>query len=122
MKWFNETDFMCKCKTNNGKSCGFDCPDWFKKDVDEARSIAGVPFVLTSAARCPEHNSREGGSDTSTHIDGLAVDIAYKDELYLARIVHALSRMGFTRIGVNAKKKFVHADKAANKPDAVFGY
>jgi len=116
LEWFNEEDFKCRC------GCGFDCPDWFKETVDEARAIAGVPFVLTSAARCLKHNKNIGSKDTSTHVDGLAVDIAYKDELYLARIVHALSRVGFTRIGVNANKKFVHADKDSVKPDAVFGY
>lgn len=116
MRWFKEDDFKCRC------NCGFDCPEWFKKDVDDARDLAGVPFILTSAARCPIHNKNEGGSSTSTHLDGIAVDIAYKDELYLARIVHALSRVGFKRIGVNAKKKFIHADKDPIKPDAVFGY
>lgn len=122
MKWFKDDDFKCKCKTNNGKSCGLDCPEWFKKDVDDARDLAGVPFILTSAARCPEHNEKVGGSPTSTHIKALAVDIAYTDDLYLTRIVHALSRMGFTRIGVNEAKKFIHADKDPVKADAIFGY
>ena len=116
MNWFKEDDFKCRC------GCGFDCPEWFKKDVDDARDLAGVPFVLTSAARCPIHNKNVGGSSTSTHLNAIAVDIAYEDELYLARIVHALSRCGFKRIGVNAKKKFIHADKDPVKPDSVFGY
>jgi zinc D-Ala-D-Ala carboxypeptidase len=116
MRWFKEDDFKCKC------NCRFDCSDEFKKDVDDARDLAGVPFVLTSAARCLQHNRNIGSKDTSTHVSGLAVDIAYKDELHLTRIVHALSRCGFTRIGVNAKKKFIHADKDPIKPDAVFGY
>lgn len=122
MRWFNDNDFMCKCKTNDGKSCGFDCSDKFKQKVDEARELAGVPFVITSGARCLEYNRSIGSKDTSSHVKGLAADIKYKDDLHLTRIVHALSRVGFTRIGVNKDKKFIHVDYDKDKVDAVFGY
>ena len=122
MKWFKEDDFKCRCKTNNGESCGFDAPKWFKNDVDNARGFAGVPFYLTSAARCPIHNKNEGGSETSTHIEALAVDISYTDTLNMIKIVCGLKDAGFVRTGVNEKKKFIHADKSLTKPPAIFKY
>ena len=109
-------------KLECGCGCGMRLDNSFLEMVDDARELAGVPFSVNSGARCLEYNRSIGSKDTSTHTIGKAVDIAYTDELHLARIVHALSRVGFTRIGVNAQKKFIHVDKDPFKPDAVFGY
>lgn len=116
MKWFKNDDFKCKC------GCGLDVVEELKELVDEARDIAGVPFIITSGARCLNHNKSIGSNDTSSHIKGLAVDIKYTDDLYLVRMVHALSRVGITRFGVNKEKKFIHVDIDKDKPNAVFGY
>ena len=101
-----------------------DVSEEVKELMDEARDLAGVPFVISSGARCLKHNrSKEIDSkDTSSHVKGLAVDIKYADELYLTRMVHALSRVGIKRFGVNKVKKFIHVDIDNSKPDSVFGY
>ena len=116
MKWFKDTDFKCKC------DCGMDVTEEVKELMDEARDLAGVPFNVTSGARCLEYNRSVPSRDTSSHVKGLAVDIKYADELYLTRMVHALSRVGIKRFGVNKEKKFIHVDIDNSKPDSVFGY
>ncbi len=42
--------------------------------LDNIRDIADTPFFLTSDYRLPDENSRVGGSPTSLHMAGAAVD------------------------------------------------
>ena len=50
----------------------------FVKWLDDVRHAAGVPFKLTSDARTPEHNKKIGGSPTSLHLLGRAVDFTLR--------------------------------------------
>lgn len=110
-------ELECRC----GK-CGQTVKGHFRELLNEARAIAGVPFTITSGMRCLDYNRKIGSNDTSSHIKGLAADIYYTDDLHLSRIVHALTRVGITRIGTNEEKGFVHCDVSKDKADAVFGY
>jgi uncharacterized protein YcbK (DUF882 family) len=109
-------ELECKC------GCGMTVKSDFRERLNEARQLAGVSFSINSGARCLTHNRKIGSKDSSSHTQGLAADIAYSDALHLTRIVHALSRVGFTRIGTNEKKKFIHVDLDKAKPSLVFGY
>ena len=72
MKYFEEKEFECKC------GCGKNnVIHELKIKLDTAREFAGVPFVISSATRCYQHNVNVGGSPTSSHLKGLAVDIKY---------------------------------------------
>ena len=42
--------------------------------LDNIRDIADTPFYLTSDYRTPDENKRVGGSSTSLHMQGAAVD------------------------------------------------
>jgi len=42
--------------------------------LDVIRDIAGTPFSITSDARSPDENKAVGGSPTSFHMQGRAVD------------------------------------------------
>ena len=42
--------------------------------LDEARELAGIPFIINSAYRSPEH-PLSIKNPSSSHIKGLAVDI-----------------------------------------------
>lgn len=44
--------------------------------LDKARTIAGVPFVITSGMRTVAENEAAGGVPNSAHLRGLAADIA----------------------------------------------
>jgi len=117
MKYFRDDEFKCRCQ-----ECGMDVDEAFKLKLDEARGVAQTPFRINSGARCPKHNAKVGGSPNSSHLKGLAVDIAYTSDLELAKIIRGLTWVGIGRIGVNEKKKFIHCDVDTNKPNAVWSY
>lgn len=116
LKHFREDEFKCKC------GCGMDVHPCLKILADAAREETGDTFVITSGARCEKHNAAEGGSETSSHLKGLAMDIKYRDFLHMARIIYGLSKAGFQRIGINRKKKFIHADIDTEKDRTIWEY
>lgn len=50
--------------------------------LDRLREWFGGPIIVTSGFRSPAVNERVGGSKTSAHLDGLAVDIKPKSGLH----------------------------------------
>jgi hypothetical protein len=80
--------------------------------LDEAREFAGIPFVINSAYRSPNH-PLSVKNPTSSHIKGLAVDIKATDNATRFKIVEALISVGFTRIGI--ADTFIHVDLDFNK-------
>lgn len=103
LKYFKEADFACPC-------CGVnETPEWFMQDIDTARGIAKIPFILTSAYRCEKHNKAINGKRHSSHLAGIAVDIFVEDSETRWKILVALKKMGFKRIGIGID--FIHADK-----------
>ena len=85
--------------------------------LDQARDIAGVPFVINSGIRSVERNAQVGGAADSAHISGHAVDIRCPTGRHRFLIVRALLEVGFTRLGIG--KTFVHADTDQSKPNEV---
>jgi len=75
--------------------------------LDEAREFAGIPFVINSAYRSPNH-PLSVKNPSSSHIKGLAVDIKANDNATRFKIVEALISVGFTRIGI--ADTFIHVD------------
>ena len=75
--------------------------------LDEAREFAGIPFVINSAYRSPNH-PLSVKNPSSSHIKGLAVDIKATDNATRYKIVEALISVGFTRIGI--ADTFIHVD------------
>ena len=80
--------------------------------LDEAREIAGIPFIINSAYRSPEH-PLSIKNPSSSHIKGLAVDIKATDSKTRFKIVKALIQVGFTRIGI--ADTFIHVDLDLDK-------
>lgn len=107
----------------------FDSPDrpgygamdrGFLNMLDQAREIAGVPFVINSGFRTPEHNRAVGGSPTSSHLTGHAADIMCKSGGRRLLIVRALFQAGFKRIGI--AKTFIHVDNDPGKTPSIWLY
>lgn len=91
------------------------------KLLDEARHIAGIPFKLNSGYRTKEQNKNAGGVPDSAHLSGLAVDIACTTDSARHKIINALQKVGFNRIGIS--KSFIHADIAKDKsPNVIWLY
>tara|TARA_B100000780_G_C20855429_1_gene340017 strand:- start:299 stop:649 length:351 start_codon:yes stop_codon:yes gene_type:complete len=66
------------------------------------------PVIINSGYRSIDHNKKVGGKVTSSHLKGLAVDIACNNSIDRFKLTGILRKVGFTRIGVG--KTFIHAD------------
>ena len=87
--------------------------------LDEMRAIYGKPIIITSGYRTPEHNASLGknASKNSSHLKGLAVDIAIENSNQRYEIIRIAMLLGIKRIGTG--KGFVHIDIDASKPSNV---
>lgn len=93
----------------------------FLTRLDNAREFAGVPFVINSGYRCPKHNAEIGGVDDSSHVWGVAADIAARTSDQRFHILRGLLLAGFRRIGFG--DGFLHADTDEDKPqDVIWTY
>lgn len=107
-RYFRYEEFECPC-------CHENHTDPTLIDLlDEARAIAGIPFIITSGYRCPSHNKAVNGKPRSAHLKGLAADILATSSKRRFLIVHALLKVGFKRIGIHSK--FIHADISPSLP------
>ena len=86
--------------------------------IDEAREIYGKPIHVTSGYRTVEHNRRVGGVKSSSHLKGLAIDVACVNSDDRFAMLSALLEVGFNRIGV--AKTFIHVDIDKDKSPKVF--
>ena len=85
----------------------------FLEKLDYARGNAGIPFKITSGYRSGAWNQRVGGRVGSSHLKGLAADIACVGSRDRYIIVKALMDVGINRIGIG--KTFVHCDVDKSK-------
>jgi zinc D-Ala-D-Ala carboxypeptidase len=99
--YFSDYELRCKC-------CDALVVDEdFLRRLNNARMIAGFPFVITSGYRCPKHNA-EVGSTSTNHTSGKAADIQCLSDNERYRMLNALIIAGMMGIGVG--KDFIHAD------------
>ncbi len=101
MKYFKLEEFACHDCGATGMQQNF------LDQLELAREIANVPFVITSGYRCDRHNQAVGSTSTN-HVRGVAADIQAKDGPTRGRILRGLYQAGFKRIGVG--KNFIHCD------------
>lgn len=116
MKYFDHTEFDCPTKKGTGKLMEKNFLDM----IDNAREIAGIPFYINSGYRTPEHNRAIGGSENSSHMKFCASDIHCGNGSDRLKIVHALIKAGFRRIGI--ANTFIHADTDNSKPHSIWLY
>lgn len=98
---FEAGEFDCKC------GCGLNnMQPVFLWILQQARTEAQVPFVVTSGSRCEAHNRDVGGKEYSEHLTGEAADILVRTPFEFFRIVKAALDVGIVRIGIGPG--FVH--------------
>ncbi len=97
-----EKRFVCRC-------CGVNHVDIrLQQYIKELEAYIGRALLVTSGYRCKEYNDRVGGSRTSSHLGGLAADIACRSDRLRFEIIHNAIKLGITRIGVY--RNFIHLD------------
>jgi uncharacterized protein YcbK (DUF882 family) len=116
MKYFKIEEFTC-----DGVICYDKMSPKLLQMLDQAREISNTPYKLTSSWRSKEKNdSLKNSSKNSSHLKGLAVDIACNNGLERIKIFTGLVKAGFTRIGIS--DTFIHADCDDSKSDSLWIY
>lgn len=117
-KNFSREEFACRCK------CGADdISPLIVQKLQVARDFLDSPIQINSGVRCGFHNVGEGGSVTSSHLTGSAVDIKASTFEQQARLLFALGYAGFNRVGVSESGGFIHADiDLYKKQDLIWFY
>ena len=103
-KYFSESEFK-RCTP----PCSLQDMEQSTMDkADKARQLAGIPFVINSAYRSVAYEKSKGRAGTSSHTLGKAIDIRCYSPESRYKVVTALLKAGFTRIGI--ANNYIHAD------------
>ena len=117
MSWFDRSKYFKSDQDD------FDSPDlegsrsemnsFFLSKLEKARSYSKVAFKVSSGFRTKSHNKKVGGVNASSHTIGRAVDLIADSDYKKYKIITALMKAGFNRIGV--AKNFIHVDDDISK-------
>ena len=111
--YFSHKELRCKC------GCGlYNFDPLLRDDINSIRKALGKELVVKSGCRCPAHNKKEGGSDTSDHLPGKGVDLKAISSRTRFIIISTAILLGITRIGFG--KNFIHLGKRYDKDQRVF--
>ena len=94
------SDFECHCEI-----C---VPQIIDSELVDRLEKIDVKVVLTSGFRCVYHNKAVSGREHSPHLKGLGADI-YSPDVSMWILLEKVKPL-FKRIGVGAKKNFLHVD------------
>lgn len=101
-KNFTLKELACPC-------CSFyNATDELLQRLQDARDLYGSPIKVNSCCRCLKHNKIVGGSSTSSHLHGMAIDVVAISSVTRAKLEEAFWRAGFRRKGVG--ETFLHFD------------
>lgn len=115
-RFFRLTEF----DSPDAKGSGERMQDSTMRMLDNARALAGIPFVINSGYRTEAHNKSVGGSSNSAHLRGFAADIRCLERQQFKVIVIACILAGFRRIGVH--HTYIHVDNDPSLPTAQWLY
>lgn len=110
---FRDAELACS------EGCGLLPPQAFQDALEALRIAWGRPLVVTSGARCPEHNQRVSTTGPhGPHTRG-AVDLRVAPEDVWDFVLLAM-KLGWTGIGLMQKGppggRFVHLDRLPSGP------
>lgn len=98
-------EVMCPCCEKGPIKLGL------LKSWELLRILLNHPISVISGYRCPAHNAEIGGSPTSRHLEGMALDIACKGyDLYSKDAFRAFINAGFKGIGRSKSRGICHLD------------
>jgi uncharacterized protein YcbK (DUF882 family) len=108
---FSLNEFECKCGCGaNGINA-----DLVRK-LESIRVLYDKPMCITSGLRCSFHNEGVGGSDSSAHLTGEAVDVSCETSVDRHRLINLFLKE-FNRVGI--AKTFIHVDVSRTKAQDV---
>ena len=95
----------------------------FVRMLDLVRLFYKKPMIVNSGYRTKAHNRKVKGSKSSSHMKGKAADIRWNTSNDLYRLITCSTSVGFSRIGISFKKKFIHLDNDKEKSyNIIWGY
>jgi hypothetical protein len=107
-------------KVRHFKFSEFDSPDAagsgltmdreFVARLDLLRDRWGKPIPINSGFRTMVHNALVGGKPNSAHLRGKAADCEMSGLTECIRFALQAAYLGFRRIGIDKKGRFVHID------------
>jgi uncharacterized protein YcbK (DUF882 family) len=121
-KNFNADEFKCHC------GCSENSVDMsLLYALQAVRDIIEIPMKISSGYRCVDHNKDVGGADTSSHLRGLAADIAvYNSSQAFILMRGIIISNRFKRIGygkMNSGELVLHVDIDSTKvQEVLWGY
>jgi len=113
LKYFNYEEFDSPDIQGSGQLMDPELLDM----IDKAREIYGKPIHVTSGYRTESYNRKVGGVDSSSHLKGLAIDVACVRSRDRFEMLTALIEVGFNRVGVAST--FIHVDIDKDKSQNV---
>lgn len=109
-RWANFKPREMACK---GTGSLLIVPDAMDK-LQALRDRLGVPMIVRSAYRSPQHNRNVGGAARSPHMQGVAFDIGMENHNPSA-FEAAAREVGFTGFGYYPRSGFMHIDTGAER-------
>jgi len=115
---FYEDEFRCPCpRHERNEPSGVKMDEFFVAMLQDIRDDARIAFTITSGYRCPEYQLEvDPKVPNSSHVRGMAVDIACTTSFNRYRIINAAVPR-CNRIGIG--KEHVHLDSDISLPPAV---
>lgn len=89
--------------------------------IEAVRCEYGKPIFINSAYRCKKHNQAVGGKISSSHLAGLAIDIACKTSRERYGLFRHLIQH-FTRLGFGDGFIHVDLDHLNKVPNVIWDY
>lgn len=120
--FFSARELRCRC------GCGLGLEEMDERFMERLISLRmghGKALPVTSAIRCPAHNTAVGGAARSAHLPqedakGHAVDLWVADVIDAEQLLNIAKALGFTGRGARMhgswSKRLIHLDDVPSSP------
>ena len=118
MKYFNYFEFDSPDIQGSGQLMSKE----LLEILDEVREDYGKPIHITSGYRTEAHNAKVGGKKESSHLKGLACDVACTTSRDRFELIRLFLEYGITRIGIADTFIHIDIDDEDKSPNVIWTY